>query len=186
MTEIDMIIDEAKVQMDKALDHLEQELMKIRAGKANPAVLNGITVEAYGAPTPLSGAATITVPDPRMIVLQPWDKSMLPSIEKAIMQANIGLTPQSDGTVIRINIPPLTEERRKDLTRQTKSEGEKSKIAIRNIRRDYNEDIKKLKKDGIADDLIKMGEEKIQKLTDGFIQKVDKYLEVKEKEIMTV
>lgn len=184
--EIDKIINEAKVHMDKAIDHLEQELMKIRAGKANPAVLNGIMVEAYGAPSPLSGVATITVPDPRMIVLQPWDKNMISIVEKAILQSNIGLTPQNDGTVIRINIPPLTEERRKDLTKQTKAEGEKSKIAVRNIRRDYNEDIKKLKKDGIADDLIKSGEENIQKLTDGFIQKIDKYLEIKEKEIMTV
>ena len=186
MIEIDKIIDEAKIHMDKAIDHLEQELMKIRAGKANPAVLNGIMVEAYGAPTALSGVATITVPDPRMIVLQPWDKTMLVVIEKAILQSNIGLTPQGDGTVIRINIPPLTEERRKELTKQTKSEGEKSKIAIRNIRRDYNEDIKKLKKDGTSDDMIKTGEEKIQKLTDGFISKVEKYLEIKEKEIMTV
>ncbi|MBK7957816.1 MAG: ribosome recycling factor [Bacteroidetes bacterium] len=186
MQEIDLIIDEAKASMTKALDHLEQELMKIRAGKANPAMLNGIMVEAYGAPTPLSGAATITVPDMRMIAIQPWDKTLIGPIEKAIMQANIGLTPQNDGILIRINIPPLTEERRKELAKQTKSEGEKSKIAIRNIRRDHIEDIKKLKKDGAAEDLVKDGEDKMQKLTDGFIEKVDKYLEIKEKEIMTV
>jgi len=186
MQEIGLILDEAKASMTKALDHLEQELMKIRAGKANPAMLNGIMVEAYGAPTPLSGAATITVPDSRMIAIQPWDKTLIGPIEKAIMQANIGLTPQNDGQLIRINIPPLTEERRRDLTKQTKGEGEKSKIAIRNIRRDYIEDIKKLKKDGAAEDLIKDGEEKMQKLTDGFIDKVDKYLEIKVKEIMTV
>lgn len=184
--EIDKIIEEAQLHMDKAIDHLEQELMKIRAGKANPSMLNGIMVEAYGAPTALSGVATISVPDPRMIVLQPWDKSMLALIEKAILQSNIGLTPQGDGIVIRINIPPLTEDRRKDLTKQTKAEGEKSKIAVRNIRRDFIEDIKKMKKDGVADDLIKDGEDKMQKVTDNYISKIEKYLEIKEKEIMTV
>lgn len=184
--EIDKIIEEAQLHMDKAIDHLEQELMKIRAGKANPSMLNGIMVEAYGTPTALSGVATISVPDPRMIVLQPWDKSMLALIEKAILQSNIGLTPQGDGIVIRINIPPLTEDRRKDLTKQTKAEGEKSKIAVRNIRRDFIEDIKKMKKDGVADDLIKDGEDKMQKVTDNYISKIEKYLEIKEKEIMTV
>lgn len=186
MSDINSIIDSAKVKFNKAIDHLEDEMLKIRAGKANPSMLNGIMVDAYGSLTPLSGVCSISTPDARMLVLQPWDKGQISAIEKAIMQANIGLNPQNDGQVIRIAVPPLTEERRKDLVKQAKSEVEKSKVVIRNIRRDHNEDIKALKKDGVSEDMIKGGEEKMQKFTDEFILKVDKILEVKEKEIMTV
>lgn len=186
MSDINSIINEAKLKFEKAIVHLDDELLKVRAGKANPSMLNGIMVDAYGSLSPLSGVCSITTPDARMLVLQPWDKGQIAAIEKAIMQANIGLTPQNDGQVIRINVPPLTEERRKELVKQAKSEVEKSKVVIRNIRRDHNEDIKALKKDGESEDMIKTGEERIQKLTDEFIVKTDKLFEVKEKEIMTV
>ena len=186
MSDINSIINEAKLKFEKAIVHLDEELLKVRAGKANPSMLNGIMVDAYGSLSPLSGVCSITTPDARMLVLQPWDKGQIAAIEKAIMQANIGLTPQNDGQVIRINVPPLTEERRKELVKQAKSEVEKSKVVIRNIRRDHNEDIKALKKDGESEDMIKTGEERIQKLTDEFIVKTDKLFEVKEKEIMTV
>lgn len=186
MSDINSIIGEASVKFDRAVSHLDEELLKVRAGKANPSMLNGILVEAYGSTTPLSGVCSITTPDARMLILQPWDKTQIQAIEKAIMQANIGLTPQNDGQVIRINVPPLTEERRKELVKQAKGEVEKSKVVIRNIRRDHNESIKALKKDGVSEDLIKGGEDKIQKLTDEYIVKVDKLFDVKEKEIMTV
>lgn len=186
MSDINSIIDQAKSKFNKGIEHLENELLKVRAGKANPAMLNGIQVDAYGSMSPLTAVCSISTPDARMIVLQPWDKAQIAIIEKAIMQANIGLNPQNDGQVIRIAVPPLTEERRKDLVKQAKGEVEKSKIAIRNIRRDHIEDIKKLKKDGVSEDLIKGGEERMQKLTDESISKVDKIFEIKEKEILTV
>lgn len=186
MADLNSIIADGKSKFERAISHLDEEFLKIRAGKANPAMLNGILVDSYGSMAPLSSVCSITTPDPRMLVLQPWDKSQIAGIEKAIMQANIGLTPQNDGQVIRINVPPLTEERRKDLVKQAKAEAEKSKVVIRNIRRDHNEDIKKLKNDGVSEDMIKGGEDKIQKLTDEFIAKTDKLLEAKEKEIMTV
>jgi ribosome recycling factor len=184
--DINNIIDEAKAKFSKSVEHLEDEMLKIRAGKANPAMLNGILVDAYGSMSPLSAVCSISTPDARMLVLQPWDKGQISAIVKAIMQANIGLNPQDDGQVIRIAVPPLTEERRKDLAKQAKAETEKSKVVIRNIRRDHNESLRKLKSDGVSEDMIKGGEEKIQKLTDEHIVKVDKVLEVKEKEIMTV
>lgn len=187
MTEqVNLAVEETKKSMERSLEHLSNELVKIRAGKANPAMLNGILVEAYGSSTPLAGVASITVPDSRMIVLQPWDKSMFSIIEKAILQSNIGITPQNDGQVIRLNLPPLTEERRRDLVKQAKGEGEKAKVSIRNQRRDGNEDVKKLKKDGLAEDIAKDAEDKIQKMTDAFIDRVDKLIDAKEKEIMTV
>ena len=184
--EIELAIATAEEEMQNAIKHFEAELTKIRAGKANPFMLDGIQVPYYGTMSPLKNVSGINTPDPKTLVIQPFEKSLLKDIEKAILDANLGFTPSNDGSVIRINIPPLTEERRKELAKQTKSEGEKSKIAIRNIRRDHIEDIKKLKKDGAAEDLVKDGEDKMQKLTDGFIEKVDKYLEIKEKEIMTV
>ncbi|MFN9979682.1 MAG: ribosome recycling factor [bacterium] len=180
------MIDDAKSKFNRAVEHLEEEMLKIRAGKANPSMLNGILVEAYGSMSQLSAVCSISTPDARMLVLQPWDKSQIQAIMKAVMQANIGLNPQDDGQVIRIAVPPLTEERRKDLVKQAKAETEKSKVVIRNIRREHNESIRKLKSDGVSEDMMKGGEEKIQKLTDEFIVKVDKVLEVKEKEILTV
>lgn len=179
-------LEEAKEHMNKAVDHVEYELTKIRAGKASPQMLDGIVVDYYGNPTPLTQVANVNTPDARTIVVQPWEKNMIPVIEKAITDANLGINPQNDGSVIRLNIPPLTEERRKDLVKKVKAEGEAGKVAVRNIRKDVNEKIKKLQKEGVSEDEVKVGEAEVQKLTDNFILKIDKHIEVKEKDIMTV
>ena len=179
-------VNDAKVNMDKAIDHCESELQKIRAGKASPSMLDDITVEYYGTPTPLSQVGSVNTPDARTIVIQPWEKSLLGPIEKAIKEANLGVNPQNDGVIIRINVPPLTEERRRELVKKAKAEAETGKVAIRNIRKDANEKIRKLKSDGVSEDEMKVGEAEVQKLTDAYIVKVDKHLEVKEKDIMTV
>ena len=179
-------LEDAKATMDKAIDHTEAELSKIRAGKATPSMLDGLMVDYYGTPTPLSQIGTVNTPDARTLVIQPWEKSLLMVIEKCIMESNLGLNPQNDGSIIRLNIPPLTEERRKDLVKRVKEEAEKGRIAVRNIRKDANEKIKKLKADGVSDDEIKVGEADVQKLTDSYIAKVDAHAEVKEKDIMTV
>lgn len=184
--ELELIMDDAKEQMGKATEHLDYELGKIRAGKANPRVLDDIKVEAYGAPTPLNQVANVSVPDPRTIAIKPWDKTMISHIERAIMAANIGLNPDNNGEVIRIMIPPLTEERRRDLAKQAKKTCEEAKIAIRNIRRDAIEEIKKLKKDGLGEDVQKDKEADVQKIHDTFIKKVDDMYVIKEKDIMTV
>ncbi len=179
-------IDASTSLMEKALEHLESELGKIRAGKASPQMLDSIFVDYYGASTPLSQVASVNTPDARTLTIQPWEKNMLGPIEKAIFSSNMGLTPQSDGVQIRLNLPPVTEERRISLVKQSKAEAENCKVSIRNIRRDANEGIKKLVKDGLAEDLAKDAEAKIQQLTDSHIIKADKHLEAKEKEIMTV
>jgi ribosome recycling factor len=179
-------LDDAKSQMDKAIDHCDGELIKIRAGKAMPSMLDGIFIDYYGTATPLSQVGTVNTPDARTIVVQPWEKNLLIPIERAIMEANIGLNPQNDGIQIRLNVPPLTEERRRDLVKKVKEEAERGRITIRNIRKDANEKIKKLKTDGVSEDEVKVGEGEVQKLTDGYIIKVDKLSEVKEKDIMTV
>lgn len=179
-------IDQATSQMEKAISHLEAELAKIRAGKASPSMLEGIFVDYYGTNTPLNQVASVNTPDARTIVIQPWEKSMLGPIEKAIFASNMGLTPQNDGQMVRLNLPPVTEERRLGLVKQSKAEAENCKVSIRNIRRDANEAIKKLVKDGLAEDLAKDAEARIQQITDSYIQKADKHLETKEKEIMTV
>ncbi|MEO8172508.1 MAG: ribosome recycling factor [Sediminibacterium sp.] len=184
--ELEMIIEDAGDGMKKAIGHLEAELTKIRAGKANPTMVDGITVDYYGSPTLIAQVANITVLDVRTISIQPWEKNMLQPIEKAIMQANIGITPQSDGNQIRLFLPPLTEERRKELFKKANGEGEHSKVAIRNIRRDAIEHVKKLQKDGLSEDASKDGETSIQELTDKYILLVDKHLAAKEKEMMTV
>jgi ribosome recycling factor len=184
--ELQMIIDDAEDGMQKAISHLETELTKIRAGKANPTMLDGINVDYYGSPTPIAQVANISILDVRTISIQPWEKNMLQPIEKAIMQANIGITPQSDGNQIRLFLPPLTEERRKELFKKANGEGEHSKVAIRNIRRDAIEHVKKLQKDGLSEDASKDGETSIQELTDKFISLVDKHIAAKEKEMMTV
>lgn len=184
--EIKKIISDMQSHMEKAILHLESELGKIRAGKANPTMLEGIHVDYYGTSTPLSQVANVNTPDARTIVIQPWEKSMLTPIEKAIQVANLGFNPQNDGVIIRITVPPLTEERRKDLVKKTKAEGENGRITIRNLRRDANEHVKKEVKKGLPEDVLKDAETKIQNLTDSFISKVDKHLEFKEKEIMTV
>ena len=183
---IKKVLDDAKGQMDKAIEHCENEIAKIRAGKAMPSMLDGIMVDYYGTPTPLSQVGNVNTPDARTLVVQPWEKTLLQAIEKAIMDANIGLNPQNDGTIIRLNVPPLTEERRRDLVKKVKEEAEKGRIAIRNIRKDANEKIKKLKSEGVSDDEMKTGEAEVQKLTDAYIVKVDKEAENKEKDIMTV
>jgi ribosome recycling factor len=179
-------VTETKALMDKAIDHCENELQKIRAGKASPAMLDDVYVDYYGTSTPLSQIGNVNTPDARTIVVQPWEKNMLGPIEKAIMEANLGLNPQNDGVIIRLNVPPLTEERRRDLVKRAKGEAETGKIAIRNLRKDANEKIRKLKTEGVSEDEMKAGEAEIQKLTDAYIIKVDQHSEAKEKDIMTV
>lgn len=184
--EVQLYIDDARESMEKAINHLQLELSKLRAGKASPAMVEGVKVDYYGAPTPLMQVANVSTSDARTISIQPWEKNMIGPIEKAIINANLGLTPSNDGIIIRINIPPLTEERRRELVKKTKGEGENGKVSIRNIRRDANESIKKLQKDGLPEDAAKDAETKIQQLTDKFIARVDEVLAGKEKEIMTV
>jgi ribosome recycling factor len=183
---VDTIISELSGAMQKAIGHLESELSKIRAGKASAAILDGIHVEYYGSPTQLSQVANVTTPDARTISIQPWERNMLGPIEKAIIASNIGLNPQNDGNYIRLFLPPLTEERRKELVKRSFSEGEQAKIAIRNIRRDSMELIKKLQKDGLSEDAAKDSETRIQGITDKFIAQVDQHCKDKEKDIMTV
>ncbi len=184
--DIQFILDNAKEQMDKAVSHLEAELVKVRAGKASPTMLESISVDYYGTRTPLNQVANINTADARTLVIQPWEKSMLTPIEKAIMAANLGLNPQNDGVLIRILVPSLTEERRKDLVKKAKSEVENGKVSLRTIRKEANEELKKLQKNGTPEDDIKESETKIQAMLDGFVLKCDKHLEIKEKEIMTV
>lgn len=183
---VTLILDVASEKMGKAIEHLDREIGKVRAGKANPKMLDGIMVDYYGTMTPLAQVANINTPDPRTIAIQPWDRKMITIIEKAIMAANLGMNPDNNGEIVRINVPPLTEERRKDLVKQVKKIGEETKVAIRNIRRDAIEDLKKLKKDGLPEDMEKDAEENAQKLTDKNIKKVDELLEKKEKDILTV
>ena len=175
-----------EVSMTKAISHLEAELVKIRAGKANPAMLDGIMVDYYGNPTPLNQVANISTLDSRTISIQPWEKNMLQHIEKGIMAANIGITPQNDGNIVRLFLPPLTEERRKELVKRCNGEGEHAKVSIRNIRRDAIEQIKKLQKDGVSEDECKDAEKETQDTTDKYISLVEKHLAAKEKEIMAV
>jgi len=184
--QIENIIRNTGDMMKKAISHLESELVKIRAGKANPQMLDGLMVDYYGAPTPLNQVANITATDARTLSLQPWEKSMIQPIEKAIMQANLGVTPQNDGQVIRLFMPPLTEERRKELVKRVNGEGEQGKIAVRNIRRDMIEQVKKLQKEGLSEDEAKDAEARIQGITDKNIALVDQHCKDKEKEIMTI
>jgi ribosome recycling factor len=184
--DIKSIQSHAEDQMKKAIDHLEVELVKIRAGKANPQMVDGITVDYYGSPMPLNQVSNISVMDARTLSIQPWEKNMLQPIEKAIIAANIGIHPQNDGNIIRLFLPPLTEERRKDLVKKCHGEGEHSRVAIRNIRRDAIEHIKRLQKNGLSEDATKDAEANVQGLTDKFISTVDKHLSLKEKEIMVV
>lgn len=184
MEEIELYIDEARSLMTKAIGHVSSELSKIRAGKANPSMLDGIMVSYYGAMSPLSQVSSITTPDARSIFIKPWEKSLIQEIEKSIMAANLGLTPQNDGQQVIINIPMLTEERRKQLVKQVAQECEHGKVSIRSIRKDTNEALKKIK--GVSEDDVKNGEETVQKLTDETIAKVDALMKKKEAEIMTV
>jgi ribosome recycling factor len=181
--EIEFIIDSAKEAMNGAMEHLVKELRAIRAGKATPSMLVNVMVDYYGAQTPLSQVANVSTPDPRTISIQPWEKSMLQAIEKAIMIANLGFNPMNNGDVILINVPPLTEERRRDLSKQAKAEAEHAKVGIRNARKDANNEIKKT---DISDDLKKDAEAMVQKLTDSYVKEIDETFVVKEKEIMTI
>ena len=184
--EIDFTISLTDEQMQKSYAHLKSELAKIRAGKANPSMLDNIMVDYYGVDTPLSQVANVSTPDAQTLAIQPWEKTMIEPIEKAISEANLGLNPQNDAHTVRINIPPLTEERRMDLAKQAKSAAENCKVSIRNNRRESNEEIKKLVKDGLGEDEAKDAEDKIQGMTNSFIEKIDNLLEAKEKEILTV
>ena len=173
-------------KMQKTVDFLGEDFMTIRAGRANPHVLDKIKVDYYGTPTPLQQVGNITVPEPRMIQIAPWEKSLIKEIEKAILCSDVGITPSNDGSVIRLVFPELTEERRKDLVKEVKKKGEESKVAVRNSRRDGNDSFKKLAKEDVSEDEIKMLEEQLQKVTDKFIKEIDKAVEVKSKEVMTV
>lgn len=184
--ELNLIIEHAEETMQKAINHLEAELVKVRAGKANPNLVEGIVVDYYGTPTPVSQAANVSVADARTLTIQPWEKNMLQPIERAIINANIGVTPQNDGMMIRLFMPPLTEERRRELVKKAQGEGEHSKVAIRSVRRESMEQIKKLQKNGMSEDACKDSEAEVQVLTDKYIALVDKHLAAKEKEIMTV
>ena len=186
MEEIDFILDSTKESMEGSLAHLEKEFLNIRAGKASPAMLGGVKVDYYGSQTPLSQVANINVPDARTITIAPWEKNMLHPIEKAIMIANLGFNPMNNGDNIIINVPALTEERRRDLVKQAKVEAEDAKIGVRNARKDANTEIKKLEKDGMSEDVCKSAEEEVQELTNSYIRKVDDLLAHKEAEIMKV
>ena len=184
--EINKIINDTEASMLKALNHLEAELVKIRAGKANPTMLDGIMADYYGNPTAINQIANISVLDARTLSVQPWEKNMLQAIERAITMANIGINPQNDGNIIRLFLPPLTEERRKELVKRCNGEGEHAKVAVRNIRRDGIEAIKKLQKDGLSEDLCKDAEKEAQDITDKYVLLIEKHLAAKEKEIMVV
>jgi ribosome recycling factor len=184
--EMGMILDDAKEQMAKAIEHLESELSKIRAGRANPAMLENIMVDYYGNKTPLKHTANINSQDARTLIVQPWEKTMLEAIDKALQAANLGFTPQNDGNLIRISIPQLTEDRRKEMVKKVKHEAENAKVAIRNLRKTTNDELKRMLKDGTPEDEVKEGEDKVQVMTDSYITQCDKHAEAKEKEILTI
>lgn len=184
--DVQLVFEEVKDSMKKSLSHLEAELSRIRAGKASPSMLENVFVDYYGTRTPLNQVSNTNAPDGRTLTVQPWEKGMIEPIEKAIIDANLGLNPQNNGDIIIINIPPLTEERRTALVKQVKSETEDAKVSIRNARRDANEEIKKLQKEGLSEDAAKDAEEQVQELTDQYTGRADKLAEAKEKDIMTV
>jgi ribosome recycling factor len=184
--EVALYLDDAKENMDKAIIHLQNEMIKLRAGKANPNMLDHIFVDYYGVSTLLSQVANINTPDAKSIVIQPWEKKMIDPIEKAILVANIGITPVNNGDTVRLNLPPLTEERRKQLVKSLRHEGENARVSVRTARRDVIEELKKLQKEGLPEDSVKTAEEKADKLTDQYYKKIDDILAKKEHEIMTV
>jgi ribosome recycling factor len=184
--DLKLIIEDTQESMNKAIRHLETELVRVRAGKANPNIVDGINVDYYGNPTPINQVANVSVMDARTLSIQPWEKSMLQAIERSIIAANIGINPQNDGNIIRLFLPPLTEERRKELVKRANNEGEHGKVSIRSIRREAIEQIKKLEKDGLSEDLAKDAENEVQDMTNKYIGLVDKHLEAKDKEIMSI
>ena len=181
-----MCISLMEEQMKKVMAHLQGQLLTIRAGKATTSMLSGVKIDYYGTLSPLEQVASLSTPDARTIAVQPWEKNLLPVIEKAIMSANLGFNPQNNGEIIRVPIPPLTEERRKELVKQVKGEGENAKAALRNARREANDTLKKLQKEGLAEDVVKVAMDQVQKITDSFNERVDGETAAKEKEIMTV
>jgi ribosome recycling factor len=186
MEEINMYLEDAAESMEKAVKHTQNEFTKIRAGKANPSMLDGLYVNYYGSNSPIGQVANISTTDARTIVIKPWEKSMLVEIEKAIKNSDLGVNPTNDGEVVRIVLPPLSEERRRTLVKQAKNEAENGKISIRNIRKDTNESLRKLIKEGVPEDDVKKAETKVQNLTDKYIKQIDDLLELKEKDIMTI
>ena len=186
MEDIELILELAKEHMDKALEHLHFAFGKIRAGKASPGMLEGLMVEYYGTMTPINQVSSINTPDARSIVIKPWEKSIIPHIEKAIINSDIGLNPQNDGEIIRLNVPALSEERRSQLVKQAKHEAENSRVGIRNARKEANDQLRKLLKEHVSEDAEKTAEDEVQKLTDSYIEKVEEQLVKKEKDIMTV
>ncbi|MEO9806337.1 MAG: ribosome recycling factor [Reichenbachiella sp.] len=186
MEEIEMYLEEAKELMDNSVKHFQQELLKIRAGKAMPNMLDGLMVEYYGAMTPINQVASVSTPDARTLSIKPFEKSIIGEIEKAIINSDLGLNPQNDGEQIRINIPPLTEERRINLMKQVKAEAENGKISVRNVRKETNDSLKALIKEGVSEDAVKGAEGDVQKLTDQHVVKIDELVLAKEKEIMTI
>ncbi len=184
--ELNMIYDDFKVSNAKTLSHLESELTKIRAGKASPAMLGGVMVDYYGAMTPLQQVANVNTSDARTILVQPWEKAMLNEIARGIINSNLGLNPQNNGEQLIITVPPLTEERRRELVKRSKAEAENAKVGVRNNRKDAIDMIKELKNDGLSEDMMKTAEEEVQKITNGAIKKIDELVEIKEKDIMTV
>lgn len=184
--EVDFVLDHSKERMKAAINHLEKELIHVRAGKASPAMLDGVMVDYYGSMTPLNQVANINTPDARTIAIQPWEKKMIPVIEKAILNANLGFNPDNNGEMIRINVPVLTEERRKGLVKQAQHEGEIAKVSVRTVRKEANESLKKLQKEGVAEDIVKAAEEEVQEMTNSFSVKIDNLVKAKEKDIMTI
>ncbi len=184
--ELDIVFESCEEQMQKCIDHLEVDMTKVRAGKANPTMVSHVSVDYYGTPTPLPQVSNISTPDARTLTIQPWERSMIQPIEKAIMAANIGLTPQNNGEMIIINVPQLTEERRRDLAKQVHSLAEHARIGLRAARKDANDEIKSLQKDGLSEDLAHDAEERIQQFIKSYSDKVDAHVAAKEKEIMTV
>lgn len=186
MEEIQFALDSATESMQKTVDHTEIEFKKVRAGKANPSILMGVQVDYYGAMTPLTQVASVNTADARTLVIKPWEKAVLREIEKAIINSDLGLNPQNDGEMIRLNIPPLTEERRKDLMKQIRGMAENGKVSIRSIRKETNNDLKQLQKDGASEDMVKSAEEDVQKMTDKFSKAIDTLTDLKEVEVMTI
>lgn len=184
--EIDLYLEECNEKMQKTIKHLEEALTHIRAGKANTKLLDGVMVDYYGSLTPLSQVSNLSTPDAKTIAIQPWEKQLIPEIEKAILNANLGFNPDNNGEMVRINIPALTEERRRELTKQVKQEGEDAKVTIRNARRDANDAFKAMKKDGLSEDLEKDASGEVQKITDSFSKQIDSLVAAKEEEVMTV
>lgn len=186
MEELEFYLEEAKDHMEKSLQHVSHALAKIRAGRAMPSMLDGLMVDYYGNPTPITQVASVNTPDAKTLAIKPWEKNMLSEIEKAIINSDLGLNPQNDGELVRLNIPPLTEERRKNLVKQSRSEAEHGKVSVRNVRKDAKDHLKKLLKEHISEDDVKIAEDQVQEFTDDYIKKIDAFLTKKEEDIMTV